>query len=57
MFRFLGVRGCVGEGLGQTTVEYALILAVVVAGLLLTVTWTGFASALQSAIAAVVAAL
>jgi hypothetical protein len=57
MFRFLGVRGCVGEGLGQTTVEYALILAVVVAGLLLTVTWTGFATALQSAIAAVVAAL
>jgi len=35
---------------GQTFVEYALILAVVVVGVLLAVTWTGLGDAIQSAI-------
>ncbi len=35
---------------GQTFVEYALILAVVVVGVLLTVTWTSLGAAIQSAI-------
>jgi Flp pilus assembly pilin Flp len=35
---------------GQTFVEYALILAVVVVGVLLAVTWTGLGTAIQNAI-------
>ena len=35
---------------GQTFVEYALILAVVVVGVLLAVTWTGLGDAIQEAI-------
>jgi Flp pilus assembly pilin Flp len=35
---------------GQTFVEYALILAVVVVGVLLTVTWTSLGAAIQTAI-------
>lgn len=35
---------------GQTFVEYALILAVVVVAVLLTVTWTGLGTAIQGAI-------
>jgi Flp pilus assembly pilin Flp len=35
---------------GQTFVEYALILAVVVVGVLLAVTWTGLGDAIQAAI-------
>ena len=35
---------------GQTFVEYALILAVVVVALLLAVTWTGLGTAIQNAI-------
>jgi Flp pilus assembly pilin Flp len=35
---------------GQTFVEYALILAVVVVGVLLAVTWTGLGTAIGSAI-------
>jgi Flp pilus assembly pilin Flp len=38
---------------GQTFVEYALILAVVVVGVLLAVTWTGLGTAIQNAITAV----
>jgi Flp pilus assembly pilin Flp len=38
---------------GQTFVEYALILAVVVVGVLLAVTWTGLGTAIQAAITAV----
>jgi len=38
---------------GQTFVEYALILAVVVVGVLLAVTWTGLGTAIQTAITAV----
>jgi Flp pilus assembly pilin Flp len=42
---------------GQTFVEYALILAVVVVGVLLAVTWTGLGTAIQSAITAVTNAI
>jgi Flp pilus assembly pilin Flp len=35
---------------GQTFVEYALILAVVVVGVLLLVTWGGLGTAIQGAI-------
>jgi Flp pilus assembly pilin Flp len=42
---------------GQTFVEYALILAVVVVGVLLTVTWSGLGTAIQGAISAVAGAI
>ena len=42
---------------GQTFVEYALILAVVVVGVLLAVTWAGLGGAIQAAINAVTAAI
>jgi Flp pilus assembly pilin Flp len=42
---------------GQTFVEYALILAVVVVGVLLAVTWAGLGTAIQTAINAVTAAI
>ena len=42
---------------GQTFVEYALILAVVVVGILLAVTWSGLGDAIQAAIDAVTNAI
>ncbi len=42
---------------GQTFVEYALILAVVVVGVLLAVTWAGLGTAIQAAITAVSSAI
>jgi Flp pilus assembly pilin Flp len=42
---------------GQTFVEYALILAVVVVGVLLAVTWGGLGDAIQAAIDAVTGAI
>jgi Flp pilus assembly pilin Flp len=42
---------------GQTFVEYALILASVVVGVLLVVTWTGLSAVLQTAMDAVSAAV
>jgi Flp pilus assembly pilin Flp len=42
---------------GQTFVEYALILAVVVVGVLLAVTWGGLGTAIQTAIDAVTNAI
>lgn len=42
---------------GQTFVEYALILAVVVVGVLLAVTWSGLGDAIQAAIDAVTNAI
>ncbi|HKC21154.1 MAG TPA: hypothetical protein VKB64_01465 [Gaiellaceae bacterium] len=42
---------------GQTFVEYALILAVVVVGVLLAVTWAGLGTAIQAAINAVSGAI
>ena len=41
----------------QTFVEYALILAVVVVGVLLTVTWVGLTDIMQTAMDAVSAAV
>ena len=41
----------------QTFVEYALILAVVVVGVLLTVTWAGLTGVMQAAMDAVSAAV
>ena len=41
----------------QTSVEYALILAVVVVGVLLTVTWVGLTDIMQTAMDAVSAAV
>jgi Flp pilus assembly pilin Flp len=35
---------------GQTFVEYALLLAAVSAGVLLTLTWTGLADVMQTAL-------
>jgi Flp pilus assembly pilin Flp len=35
---------------GQTFVEYALVLAVIVVGVLLAATWTGLTGAIQGAI-------
>lgn len=45
-------RSCANER-GQTFVEYALLLAVVVVGVLLATTWTGLAALLQVAMSAV----
>jgi Flp pilus assembly pilin Flp len=43
-------RAPVRDQRGQTFVEYALILAVVVVGVLLAVTWSGLGDAIQAAI-------
>jgi Flp pilus assembly pilin Flp len=42
---------------GQTFMEYALLLAVVVVGVLLTATWTSLSTLLQTAIGAVAGAV
>jgi Flp pilus assembly pilin Flp len=42
---------------GQTFVEYALVLAVIVVGVLLAATWTGLTGAIQGAIDRVITAL
>jgi Flp pilus assembly pilin Flp len=42
---------------GQTFMEYALLLAVVVVGVLLTATWTSLATVLQAAMSAVAGAV
>ncbi|HKC21153.1 MAG TPA: hypothetical protein VKB64_01460 [Gaiellaceae bacterium] len=47
----------VQEELGQTFVEYALVLAAVVVGVLLTVTWTGLTGVMQAAMNAVAGAI
>lgn len=44
------LEGLLGSDEGQTFVEYALILATIVVGLLLTITFTGLATAIQSAV-------
>jgi Flp pilus assembly pilin Flp len=51
-----GRAGAVQES-AQTFVEYALILAVVVVGVLLTVTWVGLTDIMQTAMDAVSAAV
>lgn len=47
----------VQQELGQTFVEYALVLAAVVVGVLLTTTWTGLDGLMQTAMGAVAGAL
>lgn len=47
----------VQEELGQTFVEYALVLAAVVVGVLLATTWTGLTGVMQTAMDAVAGAL
>jgi len=42
---------------GQTFVEYALVLVVVVVGVLLAATWSGLATMMQTAISAVAGAI
>ena len=42
---------------GQTFVEYALVLSVIVVGVLLAVVWTGLGTAIGTAIGKVTAAL
>ena len=42
---------------GQTFVEYTLLLAVVVVGVLLATTWTGLSTLLQTAMSAVTGAV
>ena len=56
MSRLQAGRRAVQES-GQTFVEYALILAAVVVGVLLTVTWAGLTGVMQAAMDAVSAAI
>jgi len=51
------IRTGVREELGQTFVEYALVLAVVVVGILLAVTWSGLTDVIQAAMDAVAGAV
>jgi Flp pilus assembly pilin Flp len=57
MFRVEAQLSCVRDEQGQTFVEYALILAVVVVGTLLAVTWSGLAPVIQAAMDAVAGAV
>jgi Flp pilus assembly pilin Flp len=57
MFRFRAACARAGQELGQTFVEYALLLAVVVVGVLLTATWSGLSGVMQAAMNAVAGAL
>jgi Flp pilus assembly pilin Flp len=57
MFRLREIKTRVGEELGQTFVEYALVLAVVVVSVLLAVTWVGLTDVMQSAMDAVAGAV
>lgn len=42
---------------GQTFVEYALVLSVIVVGVLLAATWTGLTAAIDGAVTTVINAL
>lgn len=52
-----GIGARVREQLGQTFVEYALVLAALVVGVLLALTWAGLDGVMQAAMAAVTDAL
>jgi len=52
-----GLLTRVRDARGQTFVEYGLVLAVVVVGVLLAATWTGLGSMLQIAMGAVAGAV
>ena len=49
--------GSLKDEAGQTFVEYALVLAVIVVGVLLAATWAGLGTAITSAIGTVIDAL
>ena len=57
MSLFLSLLARMRREQGQTFVEYALILAVVVVGVLLAVTWGGLGTAIQAAIDKVTTAI
>jgi Flp pilus assembly pilin Flp len=57
MSTFEGPRERAAEEQGQTFVEYALVLAAVVVGVLLTITWTGLQDVVQAAMDAVAGAV
>jgi Flp pilus assembly pilin Flp len=57
MFRMGEIGTRVGKELGQTFVEYALVLSVVVVTVLLAVTWAGLTEVMQSAMDAVASAV
>lgn len=57
MFRMREIGTRAGEELGQTFVEYALVLSVVVVSVLLAVTWAGLTDVMQSAMDAVAGAV
>lgn len=57
MFRLRELRAHAGEELGQTFVEYALILSVVVVGVLLATTWSGLTDVIQAAMDTVAGAV
>jgi Flp pilus assembly pilin Flp len=47
----------VQEELGQTTVEYALLLSAVVVAIFLAATWSGLSSVMQAAMSTIVGAV
>lgn len=57
MFRLRELSAHAGEELGQTFVEYALILSVVVVGVLLATTWSGLTDVIQAAMDTVAGAV
>lgn len=57
MFRLREVTARAGKELGQTFVEYALLLSVVVVGVLLATTWSGLTTVMQAAMDAVAGAV
>jgi len=57
MYRQRRLRATVRNELGQTFVEYALLLAALVVGVLLALTWAGLTDVMQAAMDVVVTAL
>ena len=57
MSLFYALLARVRGEVGQTFVEYALVLAVIVVGVLLAATWTGLTGAITLAINTVITAL
>jgi Flp pilus assembly pilin Flp len=57
MYRQRRIRADVSNELGQTFAEYALLLAALVVGVLLALTWAGLTDFMQAAMDAVTAAV
>jgi len=57
MFRYRRTQHTAPNELGQTFVEYAVLLAVVVVGVLMATTWTGVTEVMQAAMDAVAGAV